>query len=268
MSDWKTAVLGRTNRKVGRLGLAASDGADERCVELAFERGINYFYWGSMRKASFGAGLRNLRSRRDSFLLVIQSYSRLASLVPWSLERALRSLGMDYADVLLLGMWNKEVSGGIFERALKLRERGLVRHIAVSTHNRPLAVNLTANPDIDVLHVRYNAIHTGAERDIFPHLPAPASRPGIVSFTATSWGQLMNPRNIPAGEAKPTAGDCYRFVLSNPSVDLCMTGPRSVADLTAALDAWDKGPLSAEEMSWMRRVGEVKYRSRRLPIAG
>jgi hypothetical protein len=45
-------------------------------------------------------------------------------------------------------------------------------------------------------------------------------------------------------------------------------GPRSMADLTAALDAWDKGPLSAEEMSWMRRVGEVKYRKRRFAIAG
>ena len=110
MTDWKTTTLGKTGWKVGRLGLASSYGADERCVQMAFERGVNYLYWGSMRTAKFGAGLRSLRSRRDEFRLVIQSYSRIAAMVPWSLERALKSLGMDHADILLLGLWNKDVS--------------------------------------------------------------------------------------------------------------------------------------------------------------
>ena len=95
MTDWKTTTLGKTGWKVGRLGLASSYGADERCVQMAFERGVNYLYWGSMRTAQFGAGLRSLRSRRDDFRLVIQSYSRVAAMIPWSLERALKSLGMD-----------------------------------------------------------------------------------------------------------------------------------------------------------------------------
>ena len=42
MTDWKTTTLGKTGWKVGRLGLASSYGADERCVQMAFERGINY----------------------------------------------------------------------------------------------------------------------------------------------------------------------------------------------------------------------------------
>jgi aryl-alcohol dehydrogenase-like predicted oxidoreductase len=141
---------------------------------MAFERGINYLYWGSMRTAKFGAGLRTLRSHRDEFLLVIQSYSRIAALVSWSLERALKSLGMDHADILLLGLWNKDVSPAIFDQALRLRERGLIRAIAVSTHNRPQATAIAnSNGDVDVLHVRYNAVHPGAERDIFAKLPSP-----------------------------------------------------------------------------------------------
>ena len=60
--------------------------------QVAFERGVNYMYWGSMRTAKFGAGLRSLRSRRDEYRLVIQSYSRVAKLLQWSLERALNSL--------------------------------------------------------------------------------------------------------------------------------------------------------------------------------
>jgi predicted aldo/keto reductase-like oxidoreductase len=252
--------LGKTNWKVSRLGLASSYGADERCVQMAFERGINYLYWGSMRTAKFGAGLRSLRSRRDEFRLVIQSYSRVAALVPWSLERALKSLGMDHADILLLGLWNKDVSPGIFDQALQLRERGLVRALAVSTHNRPQAATMAShNGNVDVLHVRYNAVHPGAERDIFAKLPAPKVRPGIVTFTATCWGDLMKPDKVPTRDKIPSAGDCYRFNLTNPAVDLCLTGPRSVSDLAAALDALDKGPMTPEEMDWMRRVGQAKY---------
>ncbi|MGO9304371.1 MAG: hypothetical protein ACLP3R_11985 [Candidatus Korobacteraceae bacterium] len=181
-------------------------------------------------------------------------------MVPWSLERALRSLGMDYADILLLGMWNKNVAAAIFDQALRLRERSLIRAIAVSTHNRPLAPEIARNRDVDILHVRYNAVHPGAEQDIFPKLPAAEVRPGIVTFTATCWGDLMKPDKVPAGDKVPTASDCYRFNLTNPAVDLCLTGPRSASDLTAALDALDKGPMTPEELDWMRRVGQAKYR--------
>ena len=47
----------------------------------------------------------------------------------------------------------------------------------------------------------------------------------------------------------PTAGDCYRFCLSSPHVDVVLTGPRSVAQLRENLAAVERGPLSAEEDS-------------------
>jgi aryl-alcohol dehydrogenase-like predicted oxidoreductase len=260
MSDsWKQSFLGRTGISVGRVGLAAGYGADQRCVELGFERGVNYFYWGTFRRDSFADGLRNLRSRRDEFVLVVQSYTRLAGLLDWSLERALRALKFEYADVLLLGMWNKDVTPAIWERALKLRDRGLVKHLAISTHNRLHGLELTTSKDVDVLHVRYNAIHRVAEREIFSQLPERSSRPGIVSFTATCWGELLTSKKLPTGEKLPTASDAYRFVLSNPNIDVCLTGPKSAEQFIAALGALDKGPMSADELAWMSRVGDAKY---------
>src|SRR5260370_15426003 len=100
MSTWQRTTLGRTGLDVCRLGLAASYGCPAAAVEQAFERGVNYLYWGSMRKGGFADGLRNLRSQRERVALVIQSYSRVARLVGWSLGRALRSLDYAYADVL------------------------------------------------------------------------------------------------------------------------------------------------------------------------
>ena len=131
-------TLGRTGLEVGRLGISSSYGVPGDALERAFERGVNYIYWGSRRTASFGEGLKRLRPQRDKFVLVIQSYARIAGLVTWSLERALRTLRYDHADVLLLGMWNKPVAPRILDAARELKRRGLVRFLAVSTHQRTL----------------------------------------------------------------------------------------------------------------------------------
>jgi aryl-alcohol dehydrogenase-like predicted oxidoreductase len=252
------AVLGRTGIEVGRLGLSASYGAPADLVERAFDRGVNYFYWGSLRRKQFGDGLRRLAPRRDRFLLLLQSYSPVATLLGPSMERALRALHFDYTDVLLLGMWNRAVPPRILDACRKLRERGLVRRLAVSTHKRPLIARLAADPDFDIFHVRYNAVHRGAEREVFPLLPE-QNPPGLVAFTATSWRQLLGHRRIPRTEKLPTAGDCYRFVLTQPAVNVCMTGPADAAQFQHALEALDRGPMSEDELVWMRRVGDAIY---------
>jgi predicted aldo/keto reductase-like oxidoreductase len=187
----------------------------------------------------------------------IQSYSRIAALVGPSIERAPREVKLDYADILLLGLWNKPVAERIFDAARKLKDRGLVRFLALSSHDRPLLGRLVADRTFDVLHFRYNAIHPGAEFDIFPQIPA-HDRPGTVAYTATSWKQLLNSRKVPAGAKVPTASDCYRFVLSRPEVDACMTGPSNAAQMEEALRALDQGPMSEAELAWMRRVGAAK----------
>ena len=258
---FERAVLGRTGIETGRIGLASSYGAPANVVELAFDRGVNYFYWGSLRRDRFADGLRALAPRRERFLLVTQSYSVVAALIGPSLERALRSLRFDYTDVLLLGLWNRVPPRRILDTCRTLRERGLVRYLGLSTHNRPLIARLAADPQFDIFHVRYNAVHRGAEREVFPQLLT-SHPPGLVSFTATSWRQLLGHKRIPANEKVPTAADCYRFVLSQPAVNVCMTGPADAAQFQHALDALDRGPMSEDEIAWMRRVGDAIYRKR------
>ncbi|MGA2770880.1 MAG: aldo/keto reductase [Bryobacteraceae bacterium] len=267
--SFERATLGRTGLQVGRLGISASYGVPAAAVERAFEQGVNYLYWGSMRTKPFAQALRNLAGRRDRMVLVIQSYSRMAALVGRSLERALRAIGYDHADLLLLGMWQKPVPPRILDAAREAQRRGLVRHLAVSTHRRRLVPEIARGADYDVVHFRYNAAHPGAEHDIFPHLPA-GDRPGLVSFTATSWGQLTRSArgianwrqwfgggSIPKGERTPTGADCYRFVLAQPDVDVCLTGPATAQHVDEALEALRRGPMTPEELDWMRHVGRA-----------
>ncbi len=264
--SFERGILGRTGLPVGRLGIASSYGVPGTALEMAFERGVNYIFWGSRRTKSFGEALKRMGSKRERFVLVVQSYTRVAGLLGWSLERALRALNYDYADILLLGLWNKPVAPKILDAAQKLMERGLARFLGVSTHHRPLAPQAAAGSDYDVIHFRYNAAHPGAEQDIFPHMPG-SGRPGMVAFTATSWRQLLGAGTLqglapgthalPTSERAPKAVDCYRFVLTRPEVDVCIAGPSDAAQMEEALEALRLGPMSDEELAWMRRVGRA-----------
>ncbi len=60
---------------------------------------------------------------------------------------------------------------------------------------------------------------------------------------------------MPPGQAPLRGRDCYRFVLSNPDFNVCMTGPRTAEELDEALAALDEGPLSDEQMRNVRAIG-------------
>jgi predicted aldo/keto reductase-like oxidoreductase len=76
---------------------------------------------------------------------------------------------------------------------------------------------------------------------------------GKKSFQA----RMARTRPVPPEEKTPTAADCYRFVLTRPEVDVCMTGPANGAEMDQALEALTRGPMSEDELAWMRRVGQA-----------
>jgi aryl-alcohol dehydrogenase-like predicted oxidoreductase len=162
--------------------------------------------------------------------------------------------------VLLLGWNNWYPSKKILREALALKESGLIHFIAMSGHNRKLFGSIAQQSDspIDIFMVRYNAAHRGAEEEIFPHLPR-KKRPGITIYTATRWGKLLNPKKMPPGEKPLTASDCYRFVLSNPFVDLCMMGPATEREMEEGMTALKKGPLSKSEMERIKKIGDYVH---------
>jgi len=245
--------------QVSRLGIGSSYGVSVQSVRKAFDRGVNYLYWGTYRRPMFGEAIRQLAQRhRDEIVVVVQSYARLGWALTRSVRWGLRRLRLDRADVLLLGMHDEPPSPRVMDAALALQETGRVRHLAISCHQRRTFQTYIADPRFDILHVRYNAAHTGAQEDVFAHLPEKGG-PGIVTYTATRWGQICDPRRTPPGEPAPRSTDCYRFSLSDPHVDVCMCGPSTDWQMDEALAALERGPMDEEELAWMRRVGQHIY---------
>jgi aryl-alcohol dehydrogenase-like predicted oxidoreductase len=131
-----------------------------------------------------------------------------------------------------------------------------VRGVSISTHDRPFAAELLREGVLDAAMLHYNAASRGAETEVFPLLPEP--RPLVVGFTATRWGQLLRrPRGYPEGGRVPAAGMCYRFVMSNPSVGLCLMAPGSLREFEENIAEIRRGPLDAEEMRFMRTFGDA-----------
>ena len=267
MDDLKQPrTLGRTGMTAGRLGIAGGYGAPAAAVELAFERGCNYFYHGSFRKSGMTTAIKNIvkRGQREKLIVVDQLYTRNLWHFRKSFESFFRQTGLDYADVLLLGWYDKPPSPRILDLARELREQGKFKYLAVSGHNRKLFPELARDPAFGLFHVRYNAVHRGAETEIFPKLPEP--RPGIATYTATRWRHLLDPKKTPPGSPTPRASDCYRFALSNPNVDVCICGPKSMEQMEEALATLERGPLSPEELEWMTRVGDHIHHNYKGPI--
>jgi len=260
MNFHESAVLGRTGLKVGRLGLASGYGAPAAAIEEAFERGCNYFTWGTVIKGyspHMRQALKNIvaKGQRDRVVLAMFTYAHNNFLTERMLRRGLKSAGLDHADVLILGYFSRRPSRRLIDGALRMKEKGLVRFIGLSSHNRKFLGELGRDGEFDVLHVRYNAANRGAETEIFPFL-GKERRPGIAAFTATRWGKLLNSKKMPRGEKPPTAADCYRFVLSHPAVDVCLSGVKTAEQMRENLAVLDAGPMSDDELVRMRRIGD------------
>ncbi|MBI4576370.1 MAG: aldo/keto reductase [Planctomycetes bacterium] len=273
-------ALGRTGLTVSRLAVGASYGVPQGALESAFDRGLTFFYWGSLRTRAMAEAIRAIarRGQRERLVVALQSFvpapagllgspvsMASAAALRLSVHAGLRRAGLDRAEVLILGWKNAPLSPWVCEAAARLRDEGKVRSLAVSCHHRPTFRAYIEDGFFDAIMVRYNAAHRGAEGEVFPLLP-PRDGPGVMAYTATRWGGLCDPRLTAPGERTPRGRDCYRFCLSHPAVHLCMTGPADEAEMDEALTALEAAPMDEEELAWMRRVGDHLHGRRHLGV--
>ncbi len=265
--------LGATGLRVSPLGLAAlpvrrSGGAhgalSAQDVERAFhEHGINTFLAHPWMKATC-EGVRSLirAGHRDELTLVSEASLPFAGSVRRGLEKHLRLLDTDHLDVWLLGWLRKRwyVRDAVWSEMARLRAAGKTRAIGFSSHDRRLAAALARELPVDVLMIRYNAAHRGAEREVFDAIAdLGARRPGIIAYTATRWGMLLEPRPACALPQPMSAGECYRFVLDHPMVDLVWCAARTPDELREDVSAAASPPLTAERRAEVCRFGDAVH---------
>ena len=130
-----------------------------------------------------------------------------------------------------------------------MQRSGAVRMIGLTTHQRALGAAWAETGKLDLLMIRYNAAHRGAEKDVFPvthRLGIP-----VVAYTAQRWGALHEgTADDPAGFVPLAAPEWYRFALAHPAVSVVLMAPRNGGELEqdlGLLDDW-RAP-GAEEIA-------------------
>jgi len=243
--------------QVAQLGLSGSYGIDAAGVERAFhELGINYFFFTG-RNDGVTAGLRNLIKAGHRERLVIAGGANVPTGfgVRGAFDKDRTKLGTDYLDVFQVFwvQYHWYVTGKTWPAMQKLKEEGKVRMLGMSIHDRPMARRLVDELALDMLMIRYNAAHRGAEQEILATLD-PARRPAIVAYTATRWGKLLEPA---AGLGPMTPEECYRFPLGHPMVDVVLCGPKDWAELERDAHGVAMGPLPAARLDEIKAFGDV-----------
>lgn len=257
--DWLYRDIPTLGQRVHRVGLVGNFGIQPKTFEAALDAGLNYVFWTpKMTKVTPVLKAALKRDRSSIVLATGPTFSFFGGSLRSGTEKILRMLDIEYIDILQqfwLGKWGAQ-TGATTEALHELKESGKVRLIGTSIHDRARAGQLAADRTYDMLMVRYNAAHPGAEVDIFPHVDPMQTM--VVSYTATRWRKLLK---RPRGWDGPiaTAADCYRFNLSRSEVDLSLMGVKTQAQLEDNLKGLEKGPMTGEEMSWMREFGRAVH---------
>jgi predicted aldo/keto reductase-like oxidoreductase len=251
----RVAHLGHHCPPVLRLGLATRGNthleADD--VEYAVARGINYLNWASYDDG-LAQAVREKRFDREQVVIALQLRERTRAAAARELREALQTLGTNRIDVVTFyyveeaAEW-EEIRGprGALAAVEAARRRGQIRMIGLTTHQRALGVKWAESGKLDLLMIRYNAAHRGAEHDVFPA----TSRLGIpvVAYTAQRWGALAKRTpDCPAGFTPPPAPEWYRFALANPAVSVVLMAPgnrRELEEDLTLLEDW-RAPRAEE----------------------
>lgn len=263
----------------------------------AYDRGVNLLFFSvdlhhflySRMASAIRTLCRSGAAERDNVVLVAVTYIKQPDMLESTLFDLFAELGIDYVDLFLWGWLSRPEADKVptllntvqslrgpnshaqqflsvlFGASERMQRMGAVRYVGMSFHDTKLAASTAM--DIDAVMVRVNAAHTHAEERVLAPLIGVEPRPGTIGFNATRGesGPLWQPPpKLPEDCWVPTPGDCYRYALSCPTLDVCLMGPRNRSDIDAALEAVAKGDLSTEERLYLQAYGQV-HRGRAAP---
>ncbi|MBZ5592618.1 MAG: aldo/keto reductase [Acidobacteriia bacterium] len=244
----RTVALGCGLPEVCRLGLASRGNTHLKPadVEHAIERGVNYLNWCG-HPDGLSRAVARMGSARKQVVVAAQFQSRSARDAEREFASMLDELKTGYVDVLTLYYVESEAeweeitaTGGVWEYLDEQKRRGSLKRIGLTSHQRAFAARWTQSGKLDLVMIRYNAAHRGAQRDVFP-VTQQMGIP-VVTFTGLRWKALLERTpDDPPDFLPPVATECYRFCLAHPAVAVALAAPGNRSELEqtlALLDDW------------------------------
>ena len=284
-------ILGRTGLKVSEIGLGGewfnglSQAESTAIVDAAEENGINYidiFMPQAPTRDHLGAALKG---RRDKFIIQGHlctiyedgQYTRTRDIekTKRSFQDLLDRLQRDYIDVGMIHYvdseedFQKVFHGPVLQYAQELKEKEVIRHIGMSSHNPHIALKAVESGVVDVLMFSINPAYDmeAADTDIYDlmefkgmeksGLVVDEARQKLYSACETAGvaitvmkplgaGTLLKAESSPFGVAM-TVPQCIQYCLDRNGVKVVIVGCHTPQEV---LEAVKHQQLSEEERSY------------------
>ena len=277
--------LGNTGLMVSEIGLGCEGFAEDEyrgarlLLDEAESQGINYFDLYTSNPQVRGAIGEALKGRRDKF--IIQSHvcsiwkdgqykrSRKIEEVKEGVKEMLSLLQTDYIDVGMIHYvdsvkdWQEIEEGPVLAYVKELKEKGVIRHIGLSSHNPEVALAavksgcievlmFSVNPCYDLQPASENVEELWLEKNYENHLvnmdperqelyeTCQRMGVGVTVMKAFGGGDLLDETLSPAGKAL-TAVQCLHYALTRPAVATVLVGAHSVEQLRGSI-AYEEAP--------------------------
>lgn len=203
----RDVILGTTGIKVPQNGFGAlpiqraTDEEATRILRRAYEGGMRYFdtaraYTDSERKIGNAFDLSH-EDFRSKIIIATKTMGRTPEKFWEDLETSLQELKTDYIDVYQFHMvsecYRPGDGSGMYEAMEEAKAQGKIRHIAITTHKLPVAMEIAESGLYEVLQFPFS--YLSSEKDIELVHACKKNNVGFVAMKSLAGG-LINKSNV------------------------------------------------------------------------
>ncbi|HHT02566.1 MAG TPA: aldo/keto reductase [Firmicutes bacterium] len=250
----KYRTLGRTGLEVSVIGFGGipiqrvNHAAAKEIMEKALEAKINFFDTARAYSDSEEKMGQVLGKHRDEVIIATKSLVRSKEKMARDIQISLENLQVDTIDLYQIhnvrdvATLERVMSpGGALEALLEAKQKGLVKHIGVTSHIRDVVKAAMKHEVFETVQFPLNVVEAEGAEEILDM--ARKTNTGTIIMKPLAGGALTN------------ADLALRFLLSYP-VDTIIPGMDTVEQVLENTGLVDKQPLSEEELAALQAEGE------------
>ena len=276
--------LGKTGLKISDISFGSSRlrSGEERLVEHAIERGVNYIdtaesYTGGQSETVIG---KALKGKRDKVILASKQFAGTSTSraeMMHELEASLKRLQTDYIEVYFNHAVNNKArldNPEWYEFVAKAKEQGKISFTGISGHAGRLTEVLDHAIDnklVDVILAAYNFGQDPAFYErltkgfdfvaVQPQLPRLLAKAkdndiGVIAMK-TLMGARLNDMRDRESEGNTFAQAAFRWTLSNPHVDALIVSMTGVEQIDEYLGASGATRVASEDMALLKQYAHL-----------
>ena len=255
-------------------------------VDRFLEQGFNYFdtahgYLGGRSETALRACLTS-RYPREKFLLTDKltgNYFEKEEDIRPFFQSQLEACGVEYFDFYLMHAQNLRIfqhfkACRAYETAFELKKEGKIRHVGISFHDSPEALEqiLSEYPEIEVVQIQFNYLdyeNPNVQSRAVYEVLARHNKPVLI-MEPVKGGTLVNLPDSAKALLDPLGGSyasfAVRFAASFPQVCVVLSGMSTLEqmeDNTGFMK--DFRPLDENEQAAVAKVRELLVRENRIP---